>query len=80
MLPDLLYFLISISFQFVYVSLVMEEAAQVLEIETLIPTLLQDTDVVDGSRLKRVVLIGDHNQVSAHAPIPSLMNISLTGP
>lgn len=32
----------------------MEEAAQVLEVETLIPMLLQDTDPVEGCRLKRV--------------------------
>lgn len=41
----------------------MEEAAQVLEVETLIPMLLQNTDAVDGCRLKRVVLIGDHYQL-----------------
>lgn len=41
----------------------MEEAAQILEVETLIPMLLQDTDPVEGSRLKRVVLIGDHHQL-----------------
>ena len=45
------------------ISLVMEEAAQVLEVETLIPMLLQNTEAVDGSRLKRVVLIGDHFQL-----------------
>lgn len=41
----------------------MEEAAQILEVETLIPMLLQNTDAIDGCRLKRVVLIGDHNQL-----------------
>ena len=41
----------------------MEEAAQVLEVETLIPMLLQDTDRIDGARLQRVVLIGDHHQL-----------------
>jgi len=41
----------------------MEEAAQILEVETLIPMLLQDTDPVDGCRLKRVVLLGDHFQL-----------------
>jgi intron-binding protein aquarius len=41
----------------------MEEAAQILEVETLIPMLLQDTDPVDGCRLKRAVLIGDHHQL-----------------
>ncbi|KAJ1393493.1 P-loop containing nucleoside triphosphate hydrolase protein, partial [Ochromonadaceae sp. CCMP2298] len=44
-------------------SVVMEEAAQILEVETLIPLLLQDTDPVDGCRLRRAVLIGDHNQL-----------------
>lgn len=48
---------------FKYDSIIMEEAAQVLEVETLVPMLLQDTDPVDGCRLKRVVLIGDHHQL-----------------
>lgn len=48
---------------FKYDSLVMEEAGQILEVETLIPMLLQDVDLVDGCRLKRVVLIGDHLQL-----------------
>ena len=40
----------------------MEEAAQILEVETFIPLLLQETE--DGrSRLKRVIMIGDHNQL-----------------
>ena len=47
---------------FKYDNLLMEESAQILEIETFIPMLLQRTD--DGvSRLKRVVLIGDHHQL-----------------
>ena len=47
---------------FEYDNLVMEESAQVLEIETFIPMLLQKA--VDGvSRLKRVVMIGDHHQL-----------------
>lgn len=49
---------------FKYDSIVMEEAAQILEVETLIPMLLQDTDpVIGGSRLKRVTLLGDHHQL-----------------
>ena len=48
---------------FKYDTLVMEEAAQVLEVETFIPMLLQDLDVVEGCRLKRVMLIGDHHQL-----------------
>jgi len=47
---------------FKYDNLVMEESAQILEIETFIPMLLQRNE--DGiSRLKRVVLIGDHHQL-----------------
>ena len=46
------------------ISIVMEEAAQILEVETMIPMLLQDFDPIDGSnRLKRVVLLGDHHQL-----------------
>jgi intron-binding protein aquarius len=51
---------------FKYDTLVMEEAAQVLEVETFIPMVLQridEADVAGVSRLKRVVLIGDHHQL-----------------
>ena len=43
----------------------MEEAAQILEIETFIPLLLQNPDATSGgkSRLKRWILIGDHHQL-----------------
>ena len=47
---------------FKYDSLIIEESAQILEIDTLIPMLLQD-ESKDSSRLKRVVLIGDHRQL-----------------
>mmetsp|Transcript_12733 Transcript_12733/g.33677 ORF Transcript_12733/g.33677 Transcript_12733/m.33677 type:complete len:329 (+) Transcript_12733:190-1176(+) len=40
-------------------SVVMEEAGQLLEIETLIPMLMQKS----STTLERVVLIGDHNQL-----------------
>ncbi|KAF4661577.1 hypothetical protein FOL47_006627 [Perkinsus chesapeaki] len=55
--------LLKLSFQ--YDNIVMEEAGQVLEIETFIPMLLQKKSSVDSksSRLKRVVLIGDHQQL-----------------
>ncbi|KAG2495214.1 hypothetical protein HYH03_006820 [Edaphochlamys debaryana] len=47
---------------FKYDNLLMEEAAQILEIETFIPMLLQKPE--DGvSRLKRVIFIGDHHQL-----------------
>ncbi|GMH36875.1 hypothetical protein BSKO_04748 [Bryopsis sp. KO-2023] len=45
-----------------YDNLLMEESAQILEIESFIPMLLQKEE--DGvSRLKRVILIGDHHQL-----------------
>jgi intron-binding protein aquarius len=46
-----------------YDTLIMEEAAQVMEIETLIPMLLQKPHAQLGNRMKRVVLLGDHNQL-----------------
>jgi intron-binding protein aquarius len=47
---------------FSYDNIVMEEAAQLTEIETFIPLAMQ----TNADRLKRVVLIGDHHQ---NAPI-----------
>jgi len=52
-----------VSLGFKYDNLIMEEAAQILEIETFIPMLLQDTRPREECRLKRVVLIGDHHQL-----------------
>lgn len=49
--------LVELGFQFD--TLVMEEAAQVLEVETFVPLLLQR----DSTRLRRVTLIGDHRQL-----------------
>merc|ERR1711936_182817 len=47
---------------FKYDSILMEESAQILEIETFIPLLLQNPE--DGSnRLKRWIMIGDHHQL-----------------
>ena len=47
---------------FKYDNLLMEESAQILEVETTIPMLLQKPE--DGhNRLKRVILIGDHQQL-----------------
>ena len=53
-------------------SLIMEEAAQVLDVETLIPLLLQHHDEVNGCRLKRITLIGDHYQLP-----PIIQNLTL---
>ncbi|CAO4382503.1 unnamed protein product [Caenorhabditis nigoni] len=47
---------------FKYDNIVMEEAAQILEVETFIPLLLQNPE--DGhNRLKRWIMIGDHHQL-----------------
>ncbi|KAJ3647426.1 hypothetical protein Zmor_019305 [Zophobas morio] len=47
---------------FKYDNILMEEAAQILEIETFIPLLLQNPQ--DGyNRLKRWIMIGDHHQL-----------------
>ncbi|XP_018334120.1 RNA helicase aquarius [Agrilus planipennis] len=47
---------------FKYDNILMEEAAQILEIETFIPLLLQNPE--DGyNQLKRWIMIGDHHQL-----------------
>lgn len=51
-----------IKLDFEYDNIIMEEAAQILEVETFIPMLLQQSDGRE-SKLKRVVLIGDNNQL-----------------
>ncbi|KAJ1964495.1 hypothetical protein GGI12_001391 [Dipsacomyces acuminosporus] len=52
---------------FRYDNVVMEEAAQVLDIETFIPLVLQAPSNkaagMWGRKLKRIVMIGDHNQL-----------------
>ncbi|XP_054156654.1 RNA helicase aquarius-like [Oppia nitens] len=52
--------LVQIGFQ--YDNILMEESAQILEIETFIPLLLQNSE--NGhNRLKRWIMIGDHHQL-----------------
>ncbi|OLY78594.1 Intron-binding protein aquarius [Smittium mucronatum] len=46
---------------FDYDSVIIEEAAQILEIESLIPLVLNSN--TKDSKLKRVIMIGDHNQL-----------------
>lgn len=57
--------LVQLGFQ--YDNIVMEEAGQMLDVETFVPLLLQrgesDDSASSHSRLKRVCLIGDHNQL-----------------
>lgn len=52
--------LVSMGFQ--YDNILMEEAAQILEIETFIPLLLQNPEH-GHNRLKRWIMIGDHHQL-----------------
>ena len=47
---------------FQYDNILMEESAQILEIETFIPLLLQNPDH-GSNRLKRWIMIGDHHQL-----------------
>lgn len=51
-----------VGLNFKYDNLIMEESAQILEVETFIPMLLQQSER-GVSRLKRVMLIGDHHQL-----------------
>lgn len=48
---------------FKYDSIIIEEAAQVLEVETFVPMLLQHTNSMEENKIKRLVLIGDHFQL-----------------
>lgn len=58
-----------------YDNILMEEAAQILEIETFIPLTLQRRDDGAGVRvLKRLVLIGDHNQLPPVVKHPGFQN------
>lgn len=51
-----------VNMEFKYDNILMEESAQILEIETFIPLLLQNP--MDGyNRLKRWIMIGDHHQL-----------------
>eukprot|EP00210_Caulerpa_lentillifera_P003794 g3624.t1 len=58
-----------------YDNILMEEAAQILEIEAFIPLTLQRKDDGSGVRvLKRLVLIGDHNQLPPVVKHPGFQN------
>ncbi|XP_046911562.2 RNA helicase aquarius [Dermatophagoides farinae] len=59
-----------VNLMFQYDNVMMEEAAQILEIETFIPLLLQNPDL-GHNRLKRWIMIGDHLQLP-----PVIKNIS----
>mmetsp|Transcript_10162 Transcript_10162/g.12826 ORF Transcript_10162/g.12826 Transcript_10162/m.12826 type:complete len:510 (+) Transcript_10162:281-1810(+) len=62
--------LVDLGFQ--YDNIVMEEAGQMLDIETFVPLLLQRSESAE-SRLKRISLIGDHHQLP-----PVVKNISFS--
>ncbi len=63
--------LVDLGFQ--YDNIVMEEAGQMLDIETFVPLLLQRSESGEPSRLKRISLIGDHHQLP-----PVVKNISFS--
>ena len=52
-----------VKYNFRYDNILMEESAQILEIETFIPLLLQNPDHNGNNRLKRWIMIGDHHQL-----------------
>lgn len=52
-----------VEMNFRYDNILMEESAQILEIETFLPLLLQNPDHNGNNRLKRWIMIGDHNQL-----------------
>jgi intron-binding protein aquarius len=59
---------------FEYDNVVVEEAGQMLEIESFVPLLLQRGEAdVSSSRLKRVTMLGDHNQLP---PVIQNMNFA----
>jgi intron-binding protein aquarius len=49
---------------FHYDTLIMEEAAQITEIESFVPCAMQNPDQTGELPLKRIVLVGDHQQNS----------------
>ncbi|KAF8477576.1 P-loop containing nucleoside triphosphate hydrolase protein [Kalaharituber pfeilii] len=57
---------------FVYENVVMEEAAQITEIETFIPFALQNPTSEGELPLQRIILLGDHHQNS-----PIIQNLAL---
>jgi intron-binding protein aquarius len=63
--------LVELGFQ--YDNIIMEEAGQMLDIETFVPLLLQRGQMSMESRLKRICLIGDHNQLP-----PVVKNVSFS--
>ncbi|VDM30671.1 unnamed protein product [Hydatigera taeniaeformis] len=64
---------------FTYDTIIMEEAAQILEIETFIPLLLQNPDISGYNRLKRWIMIGDHNQLPPVVKNQAFNNFSNMG-
>ncbi|KYQ92453.1 intron-binding protein aquarius like protein [Tieghemostelium lacteum] len=57
---------------FKFDNVLMEESAQVSDVESFIPLQLQKTEFTQVNRLKRFIMIGDHNQLP-----PIVKNIAL---
>jgi intron-binding protein aquarius len=66
------------SLGFHYDNIVMEEAAQVTEIENFIPLIMQNPDSSDPSKhqLQRIILVGDHLQNSPVIQHPAAKSFS----
>ena len=62
--------------EFTFDTLVVEEAGQILELESFIPFLLQEVKEGEGCRLKRVVYLGDANQLPPIVQSPVLAHIA----
>lgn len=57
---------------FSFDNVLMEEAAQVLDIESILPITMQQNK--NNTRLKRIIMIGDHNQLPPVVTNPLLKN------
>lgn len=57
---------------FSFDNVLMEEAAQVLDIESILPITMQENR--KNTRLKRIIMIGDHNQLPPIVSNPLLKN------
>eukprot|EP00941_MAST-03F_sp_MAST-3F-sp1_P002237 g2237.t1 len=52
-----------IDLRFTYDNIIMEESGQIIDVEGFIPATLQKHDALEGPRLKRIIMIGDHRQL-----------------
>ena len=65
-----------IKLDFKFDNIVMEESAQMLDVESFVPLVLQKTKPGESIRLKRVTLIGDHHQLPPVVKNQAINNFS----